>query len=332
MKPRRKQAIVALTGFVLAALAYGGGFTFAVFSSQADNTGNRVQTAPDFVPPTVDRSAIAKSAGGTPGYIKQGGLYHVYAEVSDTGNPASGVGVVTADVSNVTTGLTTVPLVAGSYSVGGTSYNYRSAVLTAGVVLSEGSKTYSITATDNDLNGGTQGGFSVIVDNTQPSGSDVQAPNAGTTGRAEAGDAIAYTFSELVEPDSILSGWDGSSTDVVVRLVNGGALGDDVVRIYDAADLLQLPLGTIDLKRSDYVGGLIGIEIARFGATGTASTMSMSGSTVTITLGTHSGQAALTAGASATATWTPSATPTDRAGNLGSTAAANETGSADKEF
>ena len=240
---------------------------------------------------------------------------------------------MTADVSNVTTGLTAVPLVAGSYSVGGTAYNYRSAVLTANLVLSAGSKSYAVDAADLALNGGTHGSFSVTVENTQPSGSDVQAPHAGTNGKAEAGDTIVYTFSEPVEPDSILSGWNGSSTNVVVRLVNGlNGTADDEVVIFNAADLLQLPLGTIDLNRADDVGGAVGGETAHFGATGTASTMVLSGATITVTLGTHSGQPTMTGGGNATAVWTPSPSPTDRAGNLSSTAPASETGSADKEF
>ena len=60
----------------------------------------------------------------------------------------SGVATVRANVSTVTTGQTAVALVAGSYSVGGVSYNYRSASVTANAVLAEGAKAYTITATD----------------------------------------------------------------------------------------------------------------------------------------------------------------------------------------
>ena len=49
----------------------------------------------------------------------------------------------TVNVSNFTTGQTAVPLVAGSYTAFGTTYNYRSAALTANAVLSAGSKTYA---------------------------------------------------------------------------------------------------------------------------------------------------------------------------------------------
>jgi hypothetical protein len=59
--------------------------------------------------------------------------------------------------------------------------------------------------------------------------------------------------------------------------------------------------------------------------------MVMSGSTITLTLGTPSVTAETAAG-SGTMTWTPSASATDRAGNALSTSAVTESGSGDKEF
>jgi hypothetical protein len=314
----------------LAALALAGDeFTFAAFTSQADNPANRVTAATDFRAPTVDASVIAKSAGGTPGLVKQGGTYHVYANVNDTGNPASGVGTVTADVSTVTSGQTAVALSAGSFSVGQVSYGFRSAQLTADGSLSEGSKAYSVSATDNAANGPTVGNFSVTVDNTAPAGSDVQTANgASTAGTAEPGDTITYTFSEQIDPASVLAGWTGGSTSVVVRLINGGALPTtaDTVQVWNAANSAQLPLGVITLPSGTYVGGLTGTDSATFGASGTASTMVMSGSTITITLGTAGGSQAATAGVLPGAmSWIPSATATDRAGNASSTATVAET-------
>jgi hypothetical protein len=338
MRPRRRLRAWAAAALLCGVLALAGTGTFSTFTSQADNPGNSVAAAADFRAPTVSSSVIAKSAGGTPGFIKQAGTYYVYANVTDTGNPASGILTVTANASNVTTGQTLVPLVSGSYSVGGVSYNYRSALLVADVTLSAGSKSYSITTTDITTNSATTGGFSVTVDNTAPTGSDIQSANHGATvGKAELSDTITYTFSEPIEPDTVLSGWTGSSTNVVVRLRNGGLLGilgnTDDAQIFNSADTVALPLGTVDLGRTDYVGGLLGGEILRFGATGTTSTMTMSGNSITITLGTASGSgSALTASGNGTMSWTPSATPTDRAANATSTAAATESGGADKEF
>jgi hypothetical protein len=334
---RRRRALRGATFAVcLAALALAGdGLTLAAFTGTTSSPGNRITAAPDFLAPAVTASVVGKSAGGTPGFVKQGGTYFVYANVTDDGNPASGVGAVTADVSNVTTGQTAVALSAGSFSAGGVSYAYRSAQLTADPVLSEGSKSYSVSATDNASNGPSTANFSVTVDNTVPSGSDVQTANGGATaGTAEAADTITFTFSEPIDPNSVLSGWTGSSTSVVVRVINGGLLPTtaDTVQIWNAGNSAQLPVGTVTLPSGTYVGGTTGTDAALFGATGTASTMVMTGSTITVTLGTASGQAATPGLAAGAMSWVPSATATDRAGNATSTTTVNETGAGDVEF
>src|SRR5205814_1202211 len=140
----------------------------------------------------------SKSVGYLTGSVKQGGVYYVYANVSDTGAPASGVSTVTANVSNITSGSTAVTLTAGSYSAGGVAYAYRSAALTASNPLSAGSKSWTLTMTDGAGNSAATAGSAIIADNTAPAGSDVQTANkaGGTAGHAEAGDTVTFTFSE----------------------------------------------------------------------------------------------------------------------------------------
>jgi hypothetical protein len=277
----------------------------------------------DITPPSVSAAVIAKTQGGTPGYVRQGGTYHVYANVSDPGSPSTGVASVTANVATVTTGQTAVPLVAGTYTVGGVTYGYRSAALTADAVLSEGAKAFTVTAVDGAGNSTTQGGFAVTVDNTPPSATDVQTANAsgGVVGRAETGDTITYTFSEPIEPASVLAGWSGDATTVTVRLVNAG--GGDRVEIWNAGNSAQLPLGSVNLGRTDYA--------TQGSRNFTGSTMVMSGSTITVTLGTPSGGVG-TAAADGTMTWTPSTAPYDRAANNCLATPATESGPADREF
>ena len=53
---------------------------------------------------------------------------------------------------------------------------------------------------------------------------------------------MTFTFSEQIDPESILSGWTGASTNVVVR-INDTAT--DTVLIYNSANTTQLPLGTM---------------------------------------------------------------------------------------
>jgi hypothetical protein len=115
---------------------------------------------------------------------------------------------------------------------------------------------------------------------------------------------------------------------VAVVIVDGGSTANDTIQVWDVPHLKQVAFGTIDLGRKDYV---VGHTYDAFGSTGTASTMVMSGSTITITLGTPDFTAD-TAAASGTMTWTPSATATDRAGNAASTATVTESGGADREF
>jgi hypothetical protein len=297
------------------------------FTASTPNAGNSITAAADFRAPTASASAIGKTAGGVVGQIKKGGTYYVYANVSDSGNPASGVSAVSANVNSITSGTTAAALSAGSFSAGGVSYGYRSAALTAGTGLAAGSYSYSLTLTDTAGNSTTQTGFSVTVDNTVPAGTNVQTVNGGTTnGLAEAGDKITFSFSKPIDPNSILSGWSSGSTNVVVRLNNGTGSNNDTVTVFNATNATQLPLGSVNLGRADYTSSNL-----TFGATGTASSMTMSGSTITVTLGTQSA-AAITAGATGTMTWTPSASATDAAGNATSTTAVTESGAADREF
>jgi hypothetical protein len=308
-------------------LVVAAGTAYAVFVKQRTVPSNAFSTASDWSPPNTSSSVIAKTVGYNSGYIKQGGTYYVYANVADVGNPPAGMSTVTANVSTVTTGSTGVSLVAGSYSIGGVSYNYRTNSITANASLTANTYTYSITATDAGSRSATTNTWSVIVDNTVPAASDIQAVNktGGIAARAEIGDTITYTFNEPIDPNSILASWTGASTNVVLRLNNGG-LSSDTVTIFNAANSAQLPLGSVSLARTDYASANL-----TFGATGTPSTMVMSGNAITITLGTQSA-AATTAASNGTMVWTPAAAATDRAGNACSTSTRNEANPNDKEF
>ena len=343
---RRRQPwlIAALgTSLALGPTALGVRAAVAAFVDNSVVASSGFGAAPDWVAPQAGSTAVAKAVGYLAGAVRQGGDYYVYANVTDTGSPASGVAVggESANVSAITPAGTAVPLVAGAYSVEGVTYNYRSAQLVAATPLAAGTYQYSITSTDGAGNTRTQTGYTVTVDNTAPTAANVQTTNAGVSGRAEAGDTIVFTFSERVDPQSILTGWNGAATNVVVRLVDGGCVlnvlvtvcSNDSVAVYDSANVAALPLGSVDLGRNDYHGGgLLGTATpVTFGASGTRSTMAQSGATVTVTLGTASATADTAAGTGAMV-WTPSATAYDQAGNLSSTAATTEGGTADKDF
>jgi hypothetical protein len=337
----RQRLSVALAGLLLLALGMGLGAvrgTFSAFSSATSNAAS-FSSYPDWTAPTVTASTIGKTTGGTPaggkpGGVKTGGTFRAYANATDSGNPAAGVGSVTADLTSVN-GQSAVALTTtgGPWTVDGTTYSYRSAQLT--VSGSPNNYNYPVSASDLASPANTTAPaptFPVTIDNTAPSASDVQitdvAGAGGTVGRAELGDLITLTFSEQIDPYGVIpsTSWNGTTaTNVVVRLNNGGG-ANDTVTIWNAGNTAQTNLGSINLGGKNYSTANI-----TFGATGTPSTMVQSGSTITITLGTQSA-AATTASANTTMTWTPSTAAFDIAGNAMSATARTETGAADLEF
>jgi len=305
-----------------------GSVNYTVSGKDAANNAGSAQSFSVTVDNTAPVAGGASAAHAFAGaLIKQNGSYWVYANVSDAG---SGVDTVSANVTNISTGQTAVALTACSSSctVGGVTYGYKSAQLTSNTTLSAGSKTFTITATDVAGNAiATPASVTATVDNTGPSGTDVQTANHGSTsGKAEAADTITLTRSEQLDPNSILAGWTGASQNIVVRITNSGA--NDIVTFWNSANTTQLPLGSINLGGAGYVSTNATVT---FGATGTASTMLQSGATLTITLGTPSGTTK-TVTAKTGMIWTPSTTPTDLAGNASSGTAVSESGSSDVEF
>ena len=123
-----------------------------------------------------------------------------------------------------------------------------------------------------------------------------------------------------MDAESILAGWTGGGTAVTLRLVDGGA-GNDSVQVWNAANTAQLPIGAVNLADTGHVGATVNF---------TSSTMTQSGSTIAIVLGTASGT---TIRANpARLSWTPSGAATDRAANACSTTAVNESGANDRDF
>jgi hypothetical protein len=310
----RTSALLVTLGLTVGLAA---GITYASFSSATTNGGNTIVADPDWTPPSATDSVIQGVDSPTPGCIHEGAQYYVYAAVTDAGNPPSGVASVTADVSRITTGETAAPLASGSWTVAGIAYNYRSALLTADALLTPGSKPYSLTMTDVKSNSRTQGGFTVVVDNTAPAGSDIQTANlAFMPGHAETNDTITFTYTETMNPETIMSGWDGSVTTVTVRLLDNLG-GRDSIQVYDASDSALLNLGTVNLGSNQYV------------KQGDAT---FTGSSIVITLGVPSGGNLQTVTSATNMVWTPSALALDFAGNPCSTTAITESGAADVEF
>ena len=256
---------------------------------------------------------------------------------SDSGS--SSTDNITSDTTPTFTGTAeaglTVTIFDGATQVGsGTATGGNYTITTS--TLSSGALSITAKATDAAGNTSTSSILTVTIDTTAPSAIDVQTTNAGVNGKAEAGDTIVFTYSEPIDPVSILAGWTGASTNVVVRLIDGGCTlvlcSDDSFEIWNATNTARLPLTTsagVNLNRVDYNGDGIGLgtdPVITF-----ASTMVRSGSTITITLGTVSGSAHTAAG-NGTMQWTLSNIAYDPAGNLVGAATKTETGTADKDF
>jgi hypothetical protein len=299
----RARARVALSLLALAACALTVGLSAASFTDSSQNP-QTISALADFLGPTAGTSAIAKSQGGISGFVKKGGTYYVYANVTESGNPASGIASVKADVSALTSAQPAASLVAGSYEVDGASFNYRSAQLTAGGSLSAGSKPYSLALVDTAGNSRTQT-FAVTVDNGPFAGSDFETANVsgGTSGKAEKGDTISFVFNKAPDPSSIVAGWDGSGARTAAVSIADSS-SNDTLGVSGAS------AGSVSLQGDYTTSGK---------TTFTGSSLTLSGSTVTIVLGTDSAGNALTETDKNKPTWTPSATNYDVAGNACST-------------
>jgi hypothetical protein len=298
---------------------------WAAFATPTTSAGNEYRAAPDWVAPSAARSVVEKSQGGIPGYIRPGGGYRVLAQVTDSGNPSSGITSVIADGGEGPQALSSGTI----FTVGGLDYNYRSALVTTSAVP-EGVYPYTLASTDGVGNSRLQSGFSATVDNTAASATGVQAANkaGGILGRPEIGDTATLTFNDTIDPISVISGWNGALTDVVVRIDNNVAAqgGFDAMTIYNASNSAALPLGTVRLARTDYV-----TANSTFGVTGTTSKLTLSGGVATVQLGTAAGTPTTAAG-TGSMTWFPASAAYDRAGNPTSTTSTTETGTVDVEF
>jgi hypothetical protein len=310
-------ALVSVAALAMASATIGG--THGAFAAQTSEALNSITAMPDFRGPTVSSVVIGRSTGYATGYIKNAGTYYIYGNVTDVGAPPSGTANVVANVANVTAGQTAVPLVAGSYSAGGTSYNYRSAVpLTAGTVPT-GPISFSVTATDVALNATVANG-SVTGDNIAPAPSNMSA-SGGVAGKPEVGDVLTLTTNDTLDTYSLLANWTGAATTVQVRFVNQG--GGDRLQVWDSAGTTQIPFGTLNLNRNDFTTSTLAFN---------GSTISQAGGVITITLGAPIVGTVTTVGAAAAMAWTPVATATDRAGNAISTTVFNEPAPLDFDF
>ena len=320
---RRLALLTVVAVIAMATLVVGLGVrgSLAVFGDQETTSATEATAAcfvNDAAAPTITASVISKTTPYLSGAIRQGTAYYVYANITGAATRVS------ADIRPLTAGQYLAPMTAGAYSVGGVAYGWRSASFTAATPLAQGAYTYSVTA-GNAANQCRTTSFAVAMDNTGPTGTNVHPiQGGGQSGRPAAGDTIAFTWSENIDPQSVLAGWTGAATPVVVRITNTGT--NDTLTVWNATNTVQLPLGSVALG-ADYV-----TADSTWGASGTASSMFVSaGVNIAVTFGTEAGTTARNT-ANITAVWTPSTATTDAAGNASSGAPVNEGAPADPNF
>ena len=296
-------------------------------------SGNRRRTLLHFALPSIPVNCALTGATLRINVLTTGGgTLHVHragATFSETtaswnnppgyaGNPATAtaaVGTVQFDVLSITKGL---------YQGPNTGFNVRDSLDAAGT----GTATHTIASREHATVANRPQlvltfGSGSSADTLAPVVLDTQLTNQGATaGRMELGDRITLTYSEAMSPTSFVAGWTGSATNVVVRAQSSAS--DDQLTIYNATNTTSLPFGTIH-TRGNYVNGQ-----ATFGASGTPSTMTMSGSTIVISLGTVSGN--VRTGTAVRTIVNPVTGPTDLVGNALVAAEATETGLLDLDF
>jgi hypothetical protein len=194
-------------------------------------------------------------------------------------------------------------------ATGTTSWNYP---LAATSFPTDDTYTLTVRATDTVGNAGTTS-TAFVIDRTKPTAVGFTTTNILTASKLELGDTFTLTYSEAVAPASIIAGCNGTTTQNVVVRATGNGNSMDKLTIYNSTNTTLLPLGTVNLKRTDYT-----TSAQTFGLTGTPSKLTMSGSSLTITLGTPSGNPTTAAGPG-NVTWTPTAGVTDLAGNAAAT-------------
>jgi chitinase len=203
-----------------------------------------------------------------------------------------------------------------------TTSSYSCSWATTGV--SDG--TYDLRAVARDQAGNTTASTvvsAVRVDNTAPTGTDVQATNSGTAGQLTAGDTVRLTYSEAIVPASILSGWTGGSQAIRAYVDDDGAVDTLDFRNSTGSTRLNLVNSDTDLSLGrDFVAN----------ATIFNATMAMSGNTVVVTIGSKISGTLKTVATTGTLTWRPNAGALDLAGLATSTTLVTESGAADRDF
>lgn len=269
-----------------------------------DGAGHQVQST------TISRTIDNTPPAATPSIPPTGsGTVTMSAEASDSG---SGIAYVAFEALYGGTWYEFCRDTVAPYTCSGDSAQVADGTYSIRVVTADNAGVRTI---------GTP--YQLVIDNTAPTGTGIATYNGGGAGVLGAGDWIRLTWSEQIAPASVMAGWNGSSQAIVVRVRDNVA--DDQMDFYATSGgaRLNLVLGPADLNLDgDFVTG----GDAEFNAT-----MSQSGPSITITLGTKLSGTLATASAG-TLTWRPSSGAKDLFNHASSTSTVTESGVLDVDF
>ena len=105
-------------------------------------------------------------------------------------------------------------------------------------IVADGAYDVRMSATDSLGHQTISPTMSVIIDNTAPTATNVQAANVGTAGTINANDTLTFTWSEPMAPASISTGFTGATQNIRVRVNNVGTT--DTLDLYNAAGTTKL--------------------------------------------------------------------------------------------
>jgi hypothetical protein len=301
--------------------AVANGSTYAFRATATDGAGNASVSSITSTS-TVDNRVASVSVEDPGQYLRgsvmlqananaPGGVASVAIQYAPTGT-STWTTVCTDTTSPYTCSWDTTKVAAGSYDLRAIETPVSGSPLTSAVVSAR------------------------TVDNSVLRAADIQATNGKTLGRIDAGDSLAYTYSTLVDPSSLIAGWNGSARPAAIRLRDGGSAGgvggEDVLDAFTTTGLgTSVPLGLVN-TRGNYIKG----QPMVFNATITATTVTVGGQSVTritVTVGTltttDNGRNVKNA---KTMQWTPSSAAKSPSGQSCSTAPVDETGTLDRDF
>jgi hypothetical protein len=194
--------------------------------------------------------------------------------------------------------------------------------------------SYDIRAVMTDGAGAvtTSATVTVLIDNTPPRALDVQSVDVASSGLPALGDKLVLTYSDVVSPATIKTGWNGASTTFAPTFYDKAASGSTNAN-RDNLSFTGTNLGTVSFAQSyvDY-----GRVVTFSGSTMVASTQTVNNkqvTVVTVTLGTPSSTPYLNADTgTGSMSWTPTSLVRTSDGLVCSTTPVTESGTTDREF